>query len=176
MFGKIWEQLKEHKFLVFAVIAGVIFLGYMRGSSSGSAATVDPNAPGGDNSLAAAQLGAQSEMHATDVQGAAAQAQIAAGGHAADLAYQLQSDANQLNANIANQQMADSLQYLTAHDTLQAQVANKTLDAALQAKTIDAAVQKRAIGAAANVAQAKAAASVQVAQATSCAWYNPTCW
>jgi hypothetical protein len=178
--SKIWEQLKEHKFIVFAVIAGVIFLTYMRGTVSGSSATVDPNAPGGDSSLQEAQLAAQSTMHQTDVQGAAAQAQIAAGSHVAELSYQLQSDANQLNANIASQQMADSLQYLTTHDTLQANYANHALDASLQAKQIDATVQTQTTRTLANalVQQAgiKAQAQVSVAQSQSCAWYNPTCW
>jgi hypothetical protein len=180
MFGKVWAQLKEHKFVVMALVAGVIFLVWMRGSTSASSATVDPNAATADNSLAAAQLDAQTQMHNTDVQGAAAQAQIAAGGHAADLSYQLQSDANNLNANLASTQMADTLQALTTHDTLQAQVANHQIDAAVQTTQINTTAQTQQTRTLANAlvtqAQVTSAAAVQAQQAKSCAWYNPTCW
>jgi hypothetical protein len=180
MFGRVWEQIKEHKFVVMALVAGVIFLIWMRGGTSAGAAQVDPNASAGDNTLQAAQLDAQTQMHNTDVQGAAAQAQIAAGGHAADLAYQLQSDANNLQANIASTQMADTLQALTTHDTLQAQVANHTIDAGLQVAQIQGATSttntRVLANAAVKQAQVTSAAAVQAQQAKSCAWYNPTCW
>jgi hypothetical protein len=180
MFGKVWAQLKEHKFVVMALVAGIIFLVWMRGGTSASAATVDPNAASADNTLQAAQLDAQTQMHNTDVQGAAAQAQIAAGGHAADLSYQLQSDANNLQANLASTQMADTLQALTTHDTLQAQVANNTINAGLQVAQIQATASTQNTRVLANAAvrqaQVTSAAAVQAQQAKSCAWYNPTCW
>jgi hypothetical protein len=38
MFGRVWEQIKEHKFVVMALVAGVIFLIWMRGGTSAGAA------------------------------------------------------------------------------------------------------------------------------------------
>jgi hypothetical protein len=181
MLGRIWEQLKTHKVLVGVVLVGVIFFTYfMKGSASGSAATVDPNAATGDNTLQTAQLAAQTQMAQTDAAAQAAHEQTAAGSHVADLSYQLQSDANTLNANIASQQMADSLQYLTSHDTLQAGIANKQIDAAVQVQQINTAAQTQQTRTLANalVQQATVASQAAVAkqQATTCAWYNPTCW
>jgi hypothetical protein len=181
MLSRIWEQLKAHKVLVGVVLVGVIFFTYfMRGSASGSAATVDPNAATGDNTLQTAQLAAQTQMAQTNAAAQAAHEQTAAGSHVADLSYQLQSDANTLNANIASQQMADSLQYLTSHDTLQASYANHALDVQTQQLQISTAAQTQGTRILANalVQQAgiKAQAQVQTQQAASCAWYNPTCW
>ena len=178
-FGRIWEQLKEHKVIVLVVIAGVIFLTYFRAAQSGTAATVDPNAAQ-DTSLEQAQLAAQTQMQQSADALNATNAQTAAGSHVADLGYQLQSDANQLNANLASTQMADSLQALTTHDTLAAQVANNQIAASTAQAQINATMQTATTRTLANalVAQAgvKAQAQVATAQATSCAWYNPTCW
>jgi len=179
MFEKMWEQLKQHKIIVFVVIAAVLFLSYFHGGTSPSAATVDPNAAG-DTSLQQAQLAAQTQMQQSQDALQASQSQTAAGSHVADLSYQLQSDANQLNANLMSTQMADSLQALTTHDTLAANIAQKQIDAQLQATQINATMQTQTTRTLANAlvqqAGVKAQAQVATAQATSCAWYNPTCW
>jgi hypothetical protein len=180
MFERAWHTIKDHKFVVLALIAGVIFLMFMRGSATSSAATVDPNAATGDNTLATAQLAAQAQMAQTQAASQASSEQTAAGTHVADLSYQLQSDANTLNANIASQQMSDSLQYLSAHDTLQANYANNALAAQTTQLQISTSAQTQQTRTLANalVQQSSTNASAAVAkqQAATCSWYNPTCW
>jgi hypothetical protein len=180
MFGRAWETIKEHKFVILALIAGVVLFMFMRGSTSGSAATVDPNAATGDNTLQTAQLAAGAQMAQTQAAAQAAHEQTAAGSHVADLSYQLQSDANSLNSNLASQQMADSLQYLTSHDTLQAAYANHAIDAQTAQLGIATAAQTQQTRVLSNalVNQATVASQAAVAkqQAATCAWYNPTCW
>jgi hypothetical protein len=181
MFGRVWEQIKEHKFVVMVAIAGVVFLVYLRGTGSASqgVASADPNAAS-DNTLAAAQLQAQTDMAGISAGSQAASEQTAAGSHVADLSYQLQSDANTLNANLASTQMADTLQALSTHDTLSAQVANNQIAAGTAQLQISTAAQTQQTRTLANAlvqqATVGAAAATSVAQSKSCSWYNPTCW
>lgn len=122
-----WETIKENKWLVGALVAGVLILALLFGGSGGADSTATASAPV-DGTDAANQYNAM----LAQVNGAVQQSTIAAGAKADDnqalitietIRAGVAENANTLAAQVAQFATAKSAEVQTTRDTLSAQVA-----------------------------------------------------
>jgi hypothetical protein len=120
----IWENIKTHKWLYGGIaVGGLVIIWYLSNSGSGSSTTDsgDPNAAA-DEAYAQAELQAQTDQQGIAAQSSASSEAAATQQNSDDLAAAVQYNAQTLQANVADEQLSDSLQALSIGDTLQANV------------------------------------------------------
>jgi hypothetical protein len=121
----IGDTIKAHPYMIGGGAIGLVVLFMMLHNAGGSSAT-----DAGGSATSGVGAGDQLQQAQLQMQMILAQGQQASDAQAehdsvalemAKLQAALQGDANTLNANVASEQIAATLQALTTHDTLQAQ-------------------------------------------------------